>query len=488
MESVCGPAGLRKSFMLKRVPTGVAGLDPMIQGGFLERSLVLVAGPPGSGKTSMCCKYLEAGASMYNEKGLYVSLIESKEALLANLLQHFGKHFSDLEECGMIHILAFPSMKGEGLPTMMDSIMATIKDVGVKRLVIDSITALSQSFTNEYESRIFTHTVLTKLVPSYGCTTLITKELQSDKDYIGNSAEDFIADGVFLLKRSDYHGRTLRELVFAKLRGTRVVSSVIPFTLEEGFTAFPPFHHKAFQHMRRLKRVPDSDSHFSTGLRSLDEILGRGYPRGSLVLLEVAEAVAFSAYGVIVHSIIANLLNNGSPSVGVCSLGIDPAGSYERLAISAGENVKYTRIAEKWSKAEGDVKPYSVLLKGETPEERLAEYLAIGASLRKETGKPVIWWVALDHFVDIFGVEYAERALSQLSIDVIRHRELAHILAKPGYEYLVGTVGNMAATHLRILDRCGSILVYGVKPRTPIYDMSLDPEKGLSSAKFTPIL
>jgi len=136
--------------MLKRVPTGVGGLDPMIQGGFLERSLVLVAGPPGSGKTSLCCKYLEAGASVYNEKGLYVSLIESKEALLANLLQQFGKHFSDLEESGMIHILAFPSMKGEGLPAMMDSIMATIKDVGVKRLVIDSITALSQSFTNEY--------------------------------------------------------------------------------------------------------------------------------------------------------------------------------------------------------------------------------------------------------------------------------------------------------------------------------------------------
>jgi len=50
LDSVYRLAGLRKNFMLKRVPTGVAGLDPMIQGGFLERSLVLVTGPPGSGK------------------------------------------------------------------------------------------------------------------------------------------------------------------------------------------------------------------------------------------------------------------------------------------------------------------------------------------------------------------------------------------------------------------------------------------------------
>jgi len=474
--------------MLHRVPTGVSGLDPLIEGGLPKGILCLLAGAPGTGKTSMSCQYLEKGATLYNEKGLYVSLLESKETLLTHLSHHFGPHFSDLVKSGMINILTFPSMKSEGVPAMMDSIMTTIKDGGVKRLVIDSVTALSQSFADERESRIFTHTVLTKLIPSYGCTTFVTKEIPSDGSRIGESAEDFVADGVFILRRLVHRGRTLRELEIAKLRGTRIESPVHPLTLEGGFTVFPPFSHEALGRLGKLKRIPDSDTHFSTGNTSLDTILGGGYPRGTMALLEVGEAIPLSVFGVISYPIVANFLNHGSPLVGIQSLGADPARTYERWKAVAGENAAYGRSVER---SKGDMKqekPYLATLKNEKPEDSVREYLRVGDKLRKQTGKPMMWWVALDHFVDIFGLEYADKALSELSTNVIRQRELAVVLAKPGLERIVGTVSNVAATHLRLLDKDGSVLMYGVKPRTSLHAVTVDAEKGLSSTSLIPIV
>lgn len=474
--------------VLERVPTGIPGLDALIEGGVPKGSLVLIAGAPGTGKTSMCCRFLEAGASVFNDKGLYVSLLESKESLLTFLSHQFGPRFSDLEKRGMFRVLAFPSMRGEGVPAMMDSIMTAIKDGGVKRLVIDSVTALSQSFTNEYEARIFTHTVLTKLIPSYGCTTVVTKEIPSGEATIGGSPEDFVADGVFILRRLVHQGRTLREVEIAKLRGTRVDSPSHPFTLEGGFAIFPTFSHEALRQMGRLERIPDSESHFSTGSTSLDRILGGGYPRGTLALLEVGEAIPLSVFGVISYPIVANFLNNGSPLVGIQSLGADPERTYTRWKAVAGENAANGRSVEKLKIGVEQEVPYLAVLKSEKPEENIREYLEIGAKLRQKTRKPVVWWVALDHFIDIFGLEHAEKALNELSVNAIRHRELVVILAKPGSKRILRTVSNIAATHLCLFSRNGSVLMCGVKPRTPLYAVTVDAKRGLSSTEFTSIM
>ena len=472
---------------MERVPTGIPGLDPLIEGGLPRRSLVLVAGAPGTGKTSMCCKFLEKGASVYDEKGLYVSFLESEDTLKSYLLHQFGPEFSDLVKRGLIQILALPSMKREGVEAVMESIMATIKDMGAKRLVIDSVTALYQSFSNELESRIFTHTVLTKIIPLYGPTTLIVKEMHP-RAQIGESTEDFVADGVIQLRTLIHAGRTLRELRLVKLRGTKIETPTAPFTLEGGFAVFPSSRHKAFDQIRTLERVPNSDAYFSSGSKSLDTILGGGYPKGTMVLLEVGEAVPLNAYGVLSYPIVTNFLKNNSPLVGIQSLGIDPRGTYERWKAFAGENAAYGRSVERKRDPAAEEKPYLLFLKSEKPEDRVTEYLQIGDRLRKETGKPVIWWVALDHFVDIFGHEYAEKALSELSVNVVRHRELAVLLAKPGLEQIMRTVSNIAATHIRVFDRYGSVLFYGVKPRTPFYTVTADAEKGSDSLKFIPIV
>jgi circadian clock protein KaiC len=106
---------LKEASSMKRVPTGIDGLDPLIEQGLPKQSLILVAGAPGTGKTSLCCKFLERGAAAFDEKGLYVSLFESKETMVENLSHQFGPELPELVRRGMIEILSFPTMKGKGI-------------------------------------------------------------------------------------------------------------------------------------------------------------------------------------------------------------------------------------------------------------------------------------------------------------------------------------------------------------------------------------
>ena len=67
--------------------TGVDGLDDIMAGGFTRRRLFLVEGVPGSGKTTLALQYLMAGARR-GERGLYVTLSETAEELVAGAESH----------------------------------------------------------------------------------------------------------------------------------------------------------------------------------------------------------------------------------------------------------------------------------------------------------------------------------------------------------------------------------------------------------------
>jgi KaiC/GvpD/RAD55 family RecA-like ATPase len=474
--------------MIERLPTGIDGLDSLIGGGIPRGSLILLVGEPGTGKTIFGSSFLCRGATRYGENGIYVSFLESKKTLISNLSGLCDQDHEKLDREGKFRILDLVTTKEEGVAATLESILDEIRALDAKRLVIDSFSTMAQAFKEPIDARMILHTVLGNIVRQTGCTTLLIVERPTGSRGLGLGIEEFVADGVIILRRRKIEGRLARELEITKLRGTRIDSPTHPFTLDGSFVVFPSFSHKSLAQLRRLERVPDSDSNFSTGNRSLDAILGGGYTKGALALLEVGEAIPLTAFGVLSYPIVANFLNNRSPLVGVQSLGADPAITHERWKAVAGENATLGRSVEKSRTGVEDTRPYMSFLKGEKAEENVREYLQIGSELRQRTGKPVLWWIALDHFVDIFGAEYTEKALSELSMNVIRNRELAVILAKPGQERIVRTAGNIAAVHLRMFDRHGSVLLYGVKPRTPLYAVTIDLDKGLNSTAFTTIV
>jgi KaiC/GvpD/RAD55 family RecA-like ATPase len=472
--------------MIDRLPTGIDGLDPLIGGGFPRGSLILLDGEPGTGKTIFASRFLCHGATEHDENGIYVSFLEGKKTLIENLSGFCDQDYAKLDKEGKFRILDLVTTKEEGISVSLESILDEVHTLKAKRLVIDSFSAMAQAFKEPIDSRIVLHTILSRMVRHAGCTTLLIVENPIGAKGLGLGIEEFVADGVITLRRRKIDGRLARRIEITKLRGTRIESPSHPFTLEGGPHVIPPFSHESLGQLNQLEHIPDYEGHFSTGNKSLDRILG-GYPKGSLVLLEVGEAVPLTAYGILTYPIVANFLNNKAPVIGIQSLGADPARTFERWKGVAGENAAYGRSIER-QRASTEERPYLVSLKSERPEERVAEYLQVGTALRKQTGKPALWWVSLDHFVDIFDVEHAEKTLSELSMNVIRNRELAVILRKPGLDSIARTASNIAAIHIRVFDRDGSILLYGAKPRTSLYALTMDPGKGLNSVRFMPMV
>jgi KaiC/GvpD/RAD55 family RecA-like ATPase len=50
---------------MEKVPTGIPGFDQLVQGGFNKRSVNLIAGGPGCGKTIFCLQFLWEGITQF---------------------------------------------------------------------------------------------------------------------------------------------------------------------------------------------------------------------------------------------------------------------------------------------------------------------------------------------------------------------------------------------------------------------------------------
>ncbi len=204
---------------IERVPTGISGLDSLIQGGFPRSSLILLAGHPGSGKTAMGGQFLYSGAASHQEKGVYVSFAEGRSPLL-DFMNALGIDMATQEKLGNIRIMDMVTVKEEGLSTVLQEVLDAIHSLKAQRLVIDSFSAMAQAFTREIEARIMLHTILSKIVRGMGCTTIMTCEIPWGSERVGMGIEEFIADGIILVSSFVENLAIKRRLLIVKLRGT----------------------------------------------------------------------------------------------------------------------------------------------------------------------------------------------------------------------------------------------------------------------------
>lgn len=205
--------------MIQRVPTGVKGFDELIEDGFPVESLILVAGGPGAGKTTLSAQFLYEGATRFGEKGVYVCFAETKRALVRNLLR-FGWDFERLENERRCTILDFSTVKEAGIQNNLDLILKNVTDIKAKRMVIDSFTAMSMALREAIDVRYLVH-LLYNFLQKIGCTTILISDTPYGSQRIGSGVEEFIADGIILMQtRFSDEGELERELRVLKMRST----------------------------------------------------------------------------------------------------------------------------------------------------------------------------------------------------------------------------------------------------------------------------
>jgi circadian clock protein KaiC len=203
----------------ERVSTGLVTLDKLIGGGFPRHSMVLLAGGPGVGKTILSAKYIHEGATKHGEPGLYVCFAETSRVLVSELLK-FGWDFEALNLEKRVSILDLSIESEIDVQSALNQILDAITSLHARRLVIDSITAMSIGLRSEVEKRHVLH-LLYKLIQKSGCTTIMIMEMPWGTTSIGNCGEAFIADGIILMENYyNNEGVLRRQLRILKMRGT----------------------------------------------------------------------------------------------------------------------------------------------------------------------------------------------------------------------------------------------------------------------------
>jgi KaiC/GvpD/RAD55 family RecA-like ATPase/predicted RNA-binding protein len=234
-----------------RVPTGIPGLDEIIEGGFPHKSTILLTGGPGCGKTIFSMQYLLHGVTL-GEPGIMVSMDERPEELRREMLK-FGWDITKYEAEDLLAIVdvsyprsGLPSKEKYkmGMPFSLDTVVTTIfdiiQDLDARRVVLDSLPAFGLHFDNETDVRMAIHR-LNNLLLSSGCTSIITSEIIPGHWGISRyGVEEFISRGIIILETLKEGNEYSRRMTLMKMRETNFKMRMYKFNItEKGIVVLP---------------------------------------------------------------------------------------------------------------------------------------------------------------------------------------------------------------------------------------------------------
>lgn len=267
----------------QRFATGIKGLDAIMRGGFIPGRLYLLDGDPGAGKTTFASQFLLEGLSR-GDKCLYVTLSETREELSAGAESH-GWALDGIE---IVELVAnAEDLDGEGDLTMLNpseveltettrKVLEAVERFKPTRMVFDSLSELRLLAQNSlrYRRQIL---ALKQFFIGRECTVLLLDDRTAEGPDLQLHS---IAHGVIALnfKAPDY-GKVRRELQILKFRGSDFTSGFHDFVIEaDGIEVFPRL--VAADHQANFER-----SVMTSGVTSLDTLMGGGIERGSSTLL-----------------------------------------------------------------------------------------------------------------------------------------------------------------------------------------------------------
>jgi len=184
---------------IPRVDLGIEGLDEMVQGGVPERSLLVVMGAAGTGKTTFGLQFLQRGLAD-GERGVFIALEETRDAVLDAATEK-GWAFDDHIQNGDLTIVDLdPIEMANSLASIRNDLPRLVEEFGAERLVLDSVSLLEMMYDEQAERRteIFD---FTKSLKRSGVTTMLTSEASEDNPYASrHGIIEYLTDAVFLLR------------------------------------------------------------------------------------------------------------------------------------------------------------------------------------------------------------------------------------------------------------------------------------------------
>jgi circadian clock protein KaiC len=270
---------------LKRLTTGSAAFDRILDGGIPVRSVNVIAGAPGAGKTLFSLQMLFALARQ-GKKGLYLTTLSEPSLKLVQYMQQFSFFDAALVDREVVFADLGAAIR-KGAEATLEEITRRVEREEPAILVIDSFKAIRDVIGDAVSSRSFVYDLAVHTA-TWGVTSLLVGEYTDAES--AKYAEFAIADGIIRLANSRRELTAIREVEVLKLRGTRHVTGAHFFEIgPDGLDFFARVRgpdHAAASSVGDGAQPISPRERASTGVTGLDTMLGGGLPRSSTTILQ----------------------------------------------------------------------------------------------------------------------------------------------------------------------------------------------------------
>ena len=292
---------------IRKLPTGVRGLDEILGGGLPEFSFNIITGGPGCGKTTLAHQIIFANATR-KKPALYFTILGEP----AIKMLRYQQQYSFFDPAKLNTAIRFINLSDVVMDKDLNAVFAEIaKEVAATSpgmVVVDSFRSVgrkSRSLAGEIEVASFVQR-LAEYLTSWEATTFLIGEYGE-----GESQSDpvfTVADGLFRLTQVAERNSVVRKLEIQKLRGQASVPGLHTIRIgDDGMHAF-----SRTLGLSGGKGNPLSRKRIPVGIPELDKMLNGGLFKGDSLLLAGPSGCGKSA---ICTQFIATGVRRGEPGV-----------------------------------------------------------------------------------------------------------------------------------------------------------------------------
>jgi len=271
---------MNKRVAIKRISTGVPGLDDVLGGGLPEFSFNLIAGGPGCGKTTLAHQIM-FGAASPERPALYITILGEPPIKMLRYQQQYA-FFDGSKVASSVRFLHLGvELLEHGLEAVLAQIIREVETTNPRLVFVDSFRSVVRKSQDPGEMALQSFVQRLALhLTSWEATTFLVGEYEDREADINPLFT--VADGLIWLTQATSRNSIVRKLQIVKLRGQGTIPGLHTLKISDaGIRVYPrlpnptpPTSERASQGERR-----------KTGVAGLDEMLGGGIPSGYSVMV-----------------------------------------------------------------------------------------------------------------------------------------------------------------------------------------------------------